>query len=96
MSIKEQISEWVLGIYTDKAVGAKVLKSVIGVLPENAVLFNIYPSSRVCARVITFDEHFCDKRRWNIELEDDVSVVYTIDGETDSVPVLLYPIDLVL
>lgn len=93
MSIVDKLSAWVLGIYADKALGAKVLKSIMCVLPEDISDFYISDICPEVAYVESKDEDvlltFC------VHLEEDVDVSYESVNTLEEVTVLRYPLSLI-
>ena len=93
MSTVDQMSSWVLGIYVDHAIGAKVLQSIIDVLPEEFIQFRV---SDLCSEVAYVTSHDGESPfTWCIHLEEDVDVSYESMNTLEDVTVLKYPLSLI-
>jgi hypothetical protein len=96
MSTVDQLSSWILGIYEDKALGAKVLKSIIDVLPTEYEQAESFEVSLLCPAIAYIKMMIADN--WTIfciHLEEDVDVNYENEYTIESVTVLKYPLSLI-
>lgn len=93
MSTVDQMSSWVLGIYEDKAIGAKVLRSIIDVLPDEFFQFRIADGCSEVAYVTSHDGY--SAFTWCIHLEEDIDVSYSRPVEQAENTVLKYPLHLI-
>lgn len=93
MSTVDKMSAWILGIYADHALGAKVLQSIIDVLPEEFVQFRV---SDLCSEVAYVTSHDGSSPfTWTIHLEEDVDISYESINTLEAVTVLKYPLSLI-
>lgn len=93
MKTIDKLSAWVLDIYAEKNVGAKVLQSILNVLPEEFICFRVSESCPEVAYVTAHDGE--NAFTWCIHLEEDVDLSYVIGKGKKPYTALKYPIDLI-
>ena len=94
MSIVDQLSAWVLGIYTDKALGAKVLESIMNVLNKNDAFYSFLPNMSTNTIAWVFAMNGDTLLEYTIDLSNDVELSVEENNGYEGL-IMKYPLSLI-